>query len=446
MTNKTNMTYIHRAMNFQKKYVILLAIISGFFILGVMRLNDLSIYTDSTRYIIWGNAFAHGHGLIDNTQPETESYIVNAPFFAVILSPVFLFFPFSVLAAKIGTLTLASLAVFLLFIWSRKHLGENAALFLSFLFAFNPFTLVLSTEVLSETSFLVLIFIILILTDRFSENPPAPLQKWLFLLLISVLPLVREIGFALPAAIILAFLLSKRIKESFTVFLAAALPYFIWTRYNTAQMPITSQSNNIQYTFEHFVTPPDASFMNELVQRLILNGSRHLAELGGMIAYAFPGTLIAGPNKISGIILSAVVHGKMFIIPIFSVLFAFGIFSDLRKGLTRLLFLFIYLCIVFLYPVLDIRFLFPVFPFALFYVFIGLREIYRRTHLSIRWTRWISIAGFLLLALPNIICIAEIIRTNQQYPNGTGSFQIRELIFRGCLVFFNSMVAAWKMV
>ncbi len=439
------MTYIHRAMNFPKKYVIILAIISGFFILGVMRFNDLSIYTDSTRYVIWGNSFAHGQGLIDNTQPETESYIVNAPFFAVILSPVFLFFPFSVLAAKIGTLTLASFAVFLFFIWSRKHLGKNAALFLSFLFAFNPFTLVLSTEVLSETSFLVLIFIILILTDRFSENPPNSLQKSLFLLLIAVLPLVREIGFALAVALILTLLLSKKIKESFAVFVAAALPYFIWTRYNTAQMPITSQSNNIQYAFEHFVTPPDASFIAELVQRLIINGSKHLSELGGMIAYAFPGTLIAGPGNFSRIVLSAVVNGKFYIIPIFSILFAFGIFSDLRKGLMRLLFLFVYLCIVFLYPVLDVRFLFPIFPFALFYVFLGLREVFRRTHISIQWTRRLSAAGFLLLALPNLICIAEIIRTNQQYLRAPSAFKATNS-FSATVSFFStpwSLLGKW---
>ena len=74
--------------------------------------------------------------------------------------------------------------------------------------------------------------------------------------MIAVLPLVREIGFALAVALILTLLLSKKIKESFAVFVAAALPYFIWTRYNTAQMPITFQSNNIQYAFEHFVTPP----------------------------------------------------------------------------------------------------------------------------------------------------------------------------------------------
>ena len=439
------MTYIHRAMNIQKKYLILLAIISGFFILGLMRLNDLSIYTDSTRYIIWGNAFAHGLGLVDNTQPETESYVVNAPLFSVILSPVFLLFPLSVTAAKIATLILASLAVFLLFIWSRKYLGWNGALFLSFLFAFNPLTLVLSTEVLSETSFLVLIFLLLILIDHCSNNLLTPLQKSLFLLLIAVLPLVREIGLAAVGAVLLTLLLSRKIKEAFAVFASAALPYFIWTQYNTAHMPAASQTNNIQYTFEHFVTPPNASFISELVQRIIINGSRHLADLGGMIAYTFPGTIIPGPGHFSRIVFSAVAGGKFFIIPVFSMLFAAGIISDRRKGLFRFLFLLIYLCIVFLYPVLDVRFLFPIFPLALFYVFLGLQELYQRAHLPIQWTRWISAAGFILVAFPNIVCIAEIIRTNQQYRRAPAAFEIANSS-SAAVSFFStpwSLLGAW---
>ncbi len=61
-----------------------------------------------------------------------------------------------------------------------------------------------------------------------------------------------------------------------------------------------------------------------------------------------------------------------------------------------------------------------------------------------RWTRWISTAGFLLLAFPNLICIAEIIRTNQHYRLTPASFQSLELFFCVCFIFFNSMVAVWK--
>ncbi|MCU0411545.1 MAG: hypothetical protein MUF82_03300 [Bacteroidetes bacterium] len=46
---------------FLRTHGLLLAVLAIFFVLGLLRVNDLSLYTDSSRYLIWGNSIAHGH-------------------------------------------------------------------------------------------------------------------------------------------------------------------------------------------------------------------------------------------------------------------------------------------------------------------------------------------------------------------------------------------------
>ena len=72
----------------EHRWIILLSLV--FLALGVLRLNDLSLYTDSTRYVIWGTSFAHARGFVDKTQPDPERYVVNAPLYSVLIAPVLL--------------------------------------------------------------------------------------------------------------------------------------------------------------------------------------------------------------------------------------------------------------------------------------------------------------------------------------------------------------------
>ena len=73
-----------------------------FFVMGIARINDLTLYTpDSIRYLIWGNSLAHGHGFVDDTQPDPDRYVVHAPLVSVLLVPVEALFPRSVEAAKV---------------------------------------------------------------------------------------------------------------------------------------------------------------------------------------------------------------------------------------------------------------------------------------------------------------------------------------------------------
>ena len=63
------------------------ALVVGFTAVGLFRLNDLSLYTDSTRYLIWANSLATGSGFLDPTSSEPTRFVMNAPLYSVLLVP-----------------------------------------------------------------------------------------------------------------------------------------------------------------------------------------------------------------------------------------------------------------------------------------------------------------------------------------------------------------------
>ncbi|MEP0823235.1 MAG: hypothetical protein HRF44_10345, partial [Ignavibacterium sp.] len=55
--------------------LVLAALIALFLTAGFLRLNDRSLYSDSTRYLIWGNSIASGNGFLDDTRPNPSRFV-----------------------------------------------------------------------------------------------------------------------------------------------------------------------------------------------------------------------------------------------------------------------------------------------------------------------------------------------------------------------------------
>src|ERR1051325_8149936 len=92
-----------------------------FLVAGILRLNELSLYTpDSARYLIWGNSLAHGHGILDYTLPVPDRFVVHMPLFAAILAPIEMLFPSSFVAAKVWTLVWGLISVLLFYLWLAR--------------------------------------------------------------------------------------------------------------------------------------------------------------------------------------------------------------------------------------------------------------------------------------------------------------------------------------
>lgn len=398
----------------------MVALACVFLILGIFRLNDLSLYTDSTRYLIWGNSVAHAKGFVDDTQPVPEYYVVNAPFFSVLLAPVLIVFPLSLIAAKVWTLVWGILALVLFYRWSWNRLGSTPAFIATLLLALNPMTLILTTEVLSEASFLCTVFGIMLLLEQSGKDHHSQWMSRALIPILALTMLLREIGVSLVAAALLSLLVKKKRAIAAAVFFSSAALFIAWTYRNLgmANAPDSSQSPNIAFIFQHFVTSPQTSFFNELIGRIQLNSRGYVLELAGMLFYPFPFNLIVDPSSLFSTVASILIFVKYAVGLLFVPLLGIGIVQDFKRSPIPsflIMFLGLYLCIILSYPVCDVRFLFPLLPFMIYFSAIAVRTIadkfaFRR---SARGALLPAIVALVLL--PNIVCIFEVIRTNFAY-------------------------------
>ena len=412
---------LHTVRSFLSSHAMVLAAIAVFFLLGFARTNDLSLYTDSTRYLIWGNSVAHGKGFVDDTQPVPEYYIVNAPFYAVLLAPVLLVFPMSLMAAKIWTLLWAAFALILLYRWLLRFTVTAMALAVVLFLAVNPLMLVISTEVLTEAAFIALVISSFLLAERIESGEASTKHRIMLVGILSVIMLLREIGISLVAAFAVSYFFRKRYKDLVIILVAAGVLFGIWTLRNTVLVgvPADNQAPNLKFFFGHFVTPPDASLASELLARASINLKGYFGETGGSLFYRFPMNLMVSPGSAfagaAGLISSL---NLVIALSILAFLLA-GVVIDLRSSRTsslRLLFLVFYTVIILFYPVHDIRFQLPLLPVVLFYIVRVLEVL--RSSLSKQGKRvpiWVAGLFLLLVAMPNILCCYELLRTNLSY-------------------------------
>ena len=410
-----------------RTHFLLLSVLIVFFLLGLFRLNDLSLYTDSTRYLIWGNSIAHARGWIDDTQPEPERYVVNAPFFPVLLAPALLIVPFSLYASKIWTLLWGVAALVLLYRWLERSLGRTGAQIGVLLLAFNPMMLVLSTEVLSEAPFLVVLIGAFLLLDRalttFDDRRP-----FLELVaLLSVVVLLREVAITLVIAVALLFLYRRRPSRAAFVIAAAAVVYAFWLYRNLVLVgtPATSQSTNLQFMFEHVVTAPDAPLYQELLSRMWLSLKGFGFQLAGMIFYSVPSTLIIAPGAAfrESVNLLGLLKPLVFLSAV--PLMLGGIVLDVRhspSASARIVLILLYLGIILMYPIHDVRFLLPLMPFMILYLLRAAQWLWRRGPTLLLQRAWLPVAATALLLIPNGLCIAEVLRTNFAYRSDPAAF------------------------
>jgi tetratricopeptide (TPR) repeat protein len=416
--------------SFLRTHGILLLMLVVFFVLGLLRLNDLSLYTDSTRYLIWGNSIARGQGWIDDTQPEAERYVVNAPLFPVLLAPALIAFPTSVFSAKVWTLLWGVLALALMSRWLSSNLGRTAALVGVFVFAFNPMMLVMSTEILSEAPFLAILMGVFILLDRVLKVPDDRRAFLGLAALLSTVVLLREVSITLVVGVAIVLAFRRQPLRAAVVIAAPALLYGLWLYRNLVLVgtPATSQSTNLAFMFEHVVTAPDAPLYQELLSRMWLSLQGFGFQLAGLLFYSVPTTLISTPTEIFRQTVNFLGTIKPLVFLVILPLMTAGIVMDLRRSrsaLARVIFVVLYLGIILTYPIHDVRFLLPILPVMLLGLLIGARAVWRHPRAAAFRRVWVPAAATLVLMIPNYLCLAEILRTNIGYRTDPVAFYER---------------------
>ena len=432
----------------EDRWLVVLCLV--FLVLGVFRLNDLSLYTDSTRYVIWGTSFAQVRGLVDNTQPDPERYIVNAPLYSVFLSPILLFFPHSLAAAKIWTLLwgLGFLIAFYAFL--KRLLGTPMAILGLLPLVFNPLFLLISTEVLSESSFLALVFLTFLLTETLADPERASSRQFVTLLVIvSALILLREVAVALVGAALLHFIARKEYKRAAAILVGVLLFFGAWLFRNLVLVgtPPASQATNVSFFFEHFVTPPTAPLVQEIALRVVNNANGYAIHAGGMLFYPLPEVLIVEPSDLFRAYFRVLVVAKYIVPVLFVPLFVLGVWRDLKQhqaGLARILFLIAYAAIILVYPIHDVRFLLPLLPLFIFYALVACRWILatflKGAHRSAKYT---AIVFSFFVALPNALCMFEILHTNVRYTSDPLKFYEH---LRSAGLMKNIFTKPWKLM
>lgn len=399
-----------------------------FFSVGLLRLNDLSIYTpDSARYLIFGNSIAQGKGFIDDTQPEIDRFSVQGPFYPIIIASSQLLFPYSLIAAKINTLIWGVLAIIFFYIWVGQQVGKNIALGATLFFALNPLLLVYSSEVLSEAPFLTFIFLTLLLVDRFFnhlENSKSVLA--LIITSVTATALIREIGIVIIISVAAAFILRRHIFQGILVLFISGLFLGLWYLRNhwwIGPIPPTLTSN-YSIVLHHIVTPSDSPLINEFALRLWLNLKTSIMQVGGMILYplylAQQFKLALMPSDLHQFLGTIFTKFGAFLVLVLTVPLIFsGIYLDLRQsraGILRLLFILSYYFLILIYPVFDIRFLLILLPLVIFYCATSiLWLIENRKRLSIFKNQKYLIGACIILMIPNFSAVFEILKLNLSY-------------------------------
>lgn len=392
-----------------------------FFSAGLLRLNDLSLYTpDSTRYMIWGHSLAEGKGFLDDTQPEPDRFVLHAPLYPLLIAPVEFLFPLSLTAVKIYTLMLGAGAIILFwFLLRRLFQDELLALAGTLLLACNPLILVYSSEALSEAPFIASVLLLFLLFEKsVSSEVPDWLSRTGWILGIIGVSLLREVGIAAVAALTVALITRRRYKHAALVVALAIVAIGLWYFRNQILVgpPPGSQKGNMSFVGEHLLTPQDASLFSELGARAWLNLKGYGAHLSGMLFWPLYATqqvnLIVEPHQFPDpvkYVLMICVGAAMVV----------GAGSDIRSSQTawiRILFVTFYLVLILIYPVFDVRFLVPLLPVMIFFFLRGFDVLARGRSLIPKERFGVAVAAAsVLMVVPNVLVSSEILQMNRAY-------------------------------
>lgn len=399
-----------------------------FLLAGALRINDVSLYTpDSSRYLIWGNAVAHGRGFVDDTQPDPDRFVINAPLYAALIAPVETIFPLSITAVKCWTLGWGALSVVLFFLFLQRHCTRRSALIGSALFAFNPAMVLFSTEMLSEAPFIAFTCGILLLSERSvpSCGRETRLSALLLVVLLACIGLLREVGVALVLAAALYFYSIGKFRRSLVILLSAGAVLGVW--YYRNQVWVGSlqgaQKGNLSIVTEHFLTPSTAPLWQEMAGRIWASLNVYASRIGEMtFLTGFSRQLsdvIAEPSAPFRFLQEAIARLNVPIAVLIGLTGIAGIAADIRRSPTswlRLTYLLLFLAIILAYPVHDIRFLLPITPLAIWYAGTGTGFLLKKTvpaAVTVRNLILLTAAGAVLL--PNGLALAELDGTNIAY-------------------------------
>jgi tetratricopeptide (TPR) repeat protein len=404
---------------FRPEFLLLAAL---FVVLGVLRINDLFLYTpDGARYLVWGNSIAHGEGYVDDTQPEPLRFVIHAPLYPALLAPVELFFPMNVAGAKAWTLLWGLLALGLLYLWLYRLSGRAPAFAGALMLALNPGFVVYSTEVMSEAPFIAFLLAALLLAGKALDGSGLSRAEWLALLAVtSTIGLLREVGAAVTLCVAVALWKPAR-PRAVAVLIGAAACLGGWYLRNSVLVgaPAGSPGSNLSLAFAQAAGGTGSPALTDFTARTMSGIGAYAAHLAGMAFYPLYG---AQHTLLLGAPVAVPEPLRWCAIVLFGGLIAAGAVRGARQGGAGLLTVaagVALLTAAAVYPVRDVRFVLPVFPLAIAWivsVVADVREPGRSEGGGPGRGRVAALFAVAAVAVvPNVPALAEIVTLNLRY-------------------------------
>jgi len=383
---------------------------------GYEMLNDYLLYNpDSARYIAWANSLAQGRGFLDQTTPEPSRYVIHAPLYSVFLAPVALFFQENESAHKAATVALGCALIVLIYGIVHKESGKIPAIIAALFLAVHPLMMIMSSQVLSDVLFGVLLLISFWILERILiSNAPDSKTDYLLAVVVTAAVFSREIGIIIVPLVCGALAIQRQTKtllRFILVFIACYGAWYLWNEVYMARFEGPELRNQALF-FQNVFTSPEDSFFTELLLRWKVNSvvySRDIASLFFFPFLAIPNTVFANQLKlIDGPENSLLSIGQIlsycwwFFAVIAATLVVVGLVLEYRSrkvARLRLLFVVMYVPVLLSYPVTDKRFLFPL---LLIFILWTARTTTVLLEKSGYWRRGLLIVSTILLLVPNI--------------------------------------------
>lgn len=403
-------------------------ICAAFIFVGILSLNNAMLYTpDGPRYLIWAKSLAAFEGFKDTSNPEPLRYVIHAPLYSLILAPLAWFFSNIIIPAKVLTIGFGVALIVSFYVWVAKRTSVVAALIGAFFLAINPLTVLLSGHVVSDIPFTVCVLLFFLLAEKMVDVPQEEKWAWLFVVVLTVGVLLREIGLTLLLASCCYLFVRKENRRLLLVFTIPMLFYMIW--YFRNEVSCAGMENpslrNMKVLLGHVFTGEDASIFREFATRLRVNTVVYLKLAKGLILFpqflAQPFAVVSSADPMMAATTRILLIAQYPLILLQYGLAAWGVLLEWKKMKTTLLvmlFSFFYLLMVFLYPINDMRFLTPMIIVVLAYAVVGGYDLAQRLLGGMKMNRLvvvISAAVGLLISVPNVVWIYNYIADNRQY-------------------------------
>ncbi len=403
-------------LRFFKEHLVCIVICCVFLFGGFEMLNDYLLYNpDSAGYIASANSLAHGKGFLDQTTPEPSRYVIHAPLYSLYLAPAAFFFQTNESAHKAANIILGCALIVLLYAIVRKESGKVPAVIAALFLAVHPLMIILSSQVLSDILFGVLLLLSFWLLERILSGKATDSKPDYFLaLVVTAAVLSREIGIILVPLVCGVLVAHRRIQtflRVILVFLAIYGAWYIWNEIYIARFEGPELRNQALF-FHNVLTSPNGSFFYEIIARCKVNGAFYLKELASLCFFPFlaiPNTVFAdqlklmdGPEKILLTLGQLFSYSWWIFALVSAIIVVAGLVMEYRSHKAarfRLWFAALYAPVLLFYPVTDKRFLFPL---LLIFILWAARATTMLLNKPGTWRRWVLVVSTVLCLVPNI--------------------------------------------